>query len=96
MLHINPITFGIALFLLGLVLFIVVLLTMRALRNQPPRTLVSPNSQVVEEKSRSQELAELAQLAQVINSPREQKDFIALLVESIKPLLDVEIFGFLM
>ena len=68
---------------------------MRALRNQPPRTLVSPNSQVVEEKSRSQELAELAQLAQVINSPRDHKDIIAHLVESIKPLLGVEFLGFL-
>jgi hypothetical protein len=53
------------------------------------KTPVSSYSQVPVEKSRSQELAELAQLTKVINSPPEGKDIIAHLVDSIKPILNI-------
>ena len=46
------------------------------------------------EEQRAQELAGLAQLAQVVAAQHEPKDFYARLVETLDSLLDVEILGF--
>ncbi|MGD9092047.1 MAG: GAF domain-containing protein, partial [Anaerolineales bacterium] len=48
-----------------------------------------------EEERRAKELAGLAKLAQVISSQHNLEDVYARLVDSILPLLDVEILGFL-
>jgi PAS domain S-box-containing protein len=47
------------------------------------------------EKRRSAELSGLAQLAQALGSTRDARDLFARLVESIAPLFDVDILGFL-
>jgi PAS domain S-box-containing protein len=48
-----------------------------------------------EEKQRGQELAGLAQLAQAVSSVGDTKNLFARLVESISPLLEVKLLGFL-
>jgi PAS domain S-box-containing protein len=48
-----------------------------------------------EEERRAKELAGLAKLAQVVSSQHNLEDVYAKLVESIVPLIDVEILGFL-
>ncbi len=95
MLQINPFTIGIILFLLGLLLFVSVRLSLSD-RFRFTRLAISQTREEVEGKNRSQELADLAQFAQVINAPLENKDIYTHLVDSIHPLLSAEFLGFLL
>lgn len=95
MLQINPFTIGIILFLLGLVLLMAVRLFMLSNRFQLPWMQVSHDEQNRSVKNRSQELAELAQFAQMINTPQENREIITHLVNSIHPMIGAEFLGFL-
>jgi PAS domain S-box-containing protein len=48
-----------------------------------------------EDKRRYQEIAGLTQIAQAVSSSKDSQDLFARLIESITPLIDVEVLGFL-
>ena len=48
-----------------------------------------------EDKRRHQETAGLTQISQAVSSLKDSQDLFARLIESIKPLIDVEVLGFL-
>lgn len=70
-------------------------LTILTNRFQIPWMPVSHNRQEISGKNSSQELTDLAHLAQTINKPQENKDIITHLVDSIHPMIGAEFLGFL-